>query len=233
MYFDILSACISPLCCWISTRRIRAKGVRWKLTRLSERGGSLLCSACQGWPLGVSQLWRRSLYHIKGASKEPLQQHFGPAWKNRACFDWSATFYCHCSADQQLAPASAILPLWLFERRSHATYVRTLVHKHTHARRAGNANVRTRTLAWHALPRPCTEPTETSGHTEEIGKIGIGFDDGTSQIKNTSIRNELEGVRNMETHLFPYWIKRFTSSYVIKKLQSKFGITSNVPLRRV
>lgn len=57
---------------------------------------------------------------------------------------------------------------------------------------------------WHALPRVCTEPTETSGRTEEIGKIGIDFDDGTSQIKHMSIRNELEGVREMETHLFPY-----------------------------
>ncbi len=103
----------------ISTPRIWAKGVRWKLTRLRERGGSLLCCGCQGWPLGVSQLWRRSLYHINGASKEPLQRHFGLVWKNRACFDWSATFYCHFSANQQLAPASAFL--WLFERRSYST----------------------------------------------------------------------------------------------------------------
>lgn len=46
-----------------------------------------LCSACEGWPLGVSQLCRRSLYHIKSASKEPLQWHFGPACKNGTCFD--------------------------------------------------------------------------------------------------------------------------------------------------
>lgn len=119
LFICLLCRHLSPPCWRISTRRIWAKGVRWKLTRLGERGGSLLCFGCQGWPLGVSQLWRRSLYHIKGASKEPLQQHFGPAWKNRACFDWSATFYCHCSADQQLASASAILPLWPSERRSH------------------------------------------------------------------------------------------------------------------
>lgn len=85
----------------------------------------LLSSGCQGWPLGVSQLWRRSLYHIKGASKEPLQQHFGPAWKNRACFDWSATFYCHRSADQQLAPASAIYCHCGSMRDAHTTYART------------------------------------------------------------------------------------------------------------
>lgn len=154
----------------ISTHRIRAKGVRWKLTRLRERGGSLLCSGCQGWPLGVSQLWRRSLYHIKGASKEPLQQHFGPAWKNRACFDWSATFYCHSSADQQLAPASAMLPLWLFEGRSHNICAHTCAQTCA-CNASSNANVCicicTQAYAL-AYTHTCVhKPTNTHTHTRK------------------------------------------------------------------
>ena len=150
-----------------SAHRIRAKGVRWKVTGLRERGGSLLCSGCQGWPLGVSQLRRRSLYHIKGASKEPLQQHFGPAWKNRACFDWSATFYCHHSADQQLAPASAILPLWLFERRSRNICAHTCAQTHAGMQMCTYKHAHGHTHA-HVHLCVCTTPlpsTHTHTHT--------------------------------------------------------------------
>ena len=56
------------------------------------------------------------------------------------------------------------------------------------------------TCTWaYALPHTlvCTNPhththRETPGHAEEIGKIGICFDDSTGQIKHMSIRDVLE-----------------------------------------
>lgn len=122
-----------PLCCGISTHRIQAKRVRWKLTGPRERGGSLLWSlGMASWSVPiVEEITLPQNWH-KGASKEPLQQRFGPAWKNGLVLTDLPPFIVASSAGRQLAPAPA--------------------------------------------PRP-------TGRADEIGKIRIGFEDNTGQIK--------------------------------------------------
>lgn len=199
---------LHPSCCGMFSYNIHAKWVSCKVTRLSERGGSLLCSGCQGWPLGVSQLWRRSLYHIKGASKEPLQQHFGPAWKNKTCFDWSATYHCHCSADQQLAPALAMLALRLSEIHPHYC---SCTHEFTNINMEYKcAHINIYTYFNHHLWEAATK---IQGNTGGTGNSVIGFDRSISQIKHTSIKNALEGVRETEKKL-RFWDSS-GSSYII------------------
>lgn len=112
----------------------------------------VLCSDCQGWPLGVSQLRRRSLYHIKGASKEPLQQHFGPAWRNRACFDWSATFNCHHCGPTACSCLSytATVALWETLAQHMCTHTCT-------ASRNANVGIRVCTWAYAGLRHVCAQ----------------------------------------------------------------------------
>lgn len=92
--------------------------------------------------------------------------------------------------------------IWLcgFLRDAHTTYsmcaqlcTNTRVHckqeckcEHTHM------HMCIRTTTYTCVQKPTH--TKTPGHTEEIGKIGIGFDDSTGQIKHTSIINLLEGM---------------------------------------
>lgn len=85
---------------------------------------------------------------------------------------------------------------------AHATYVHTLVHKHMRALRAGMQMCAYKHAHGHthahvhlcAQPPPIHTHMKTPGHTEEIGKIGICFDDSTGQIKHMNIINVLEDV---------------------------------------